>query len=335
MINMDIHQEVLHIIEQQEYEIINFLQSLIRIPSITGNEKGIQTYIAKRLEEIGLVVDMWEPNLDRIEKYEGYVPIELGYENRPNVVGVSQGRGGGRSLLFNGHVDVIPAEPITAWKHDPWKGEIENGRVYGRGASDMKGGLAAMTMALDSVLRAGIKLRGDVILEYVVDEEVSGHGTLDCILRGYKADAGISCEAGDLEVQPATTGSMWFEIEIEGKSASMSRIWEAVSAVEKGYRIYQGVSDYQTIRLAEKRHPLYLNPKGSIACFVGVFKAGTYPSSPPDLCTINGRMGILPNENPKEAQKDFINYIHRIAFLDPWLRNHPPKIRFTGRNRST
>jgi len=187
-----------------------------------------------------------------------------------------------------------------------------------------------MTMALDSVIQAGIKLRGDVILEYVVDEEVSGHGTLDCILRGYKADAGISCEAGDLEVQPATTGSMWFEIEIEGKSASMSRIWEAVSAVEKGYRIYQGVSDYQTIRLAEKRHPLYLNPKGSIACFVGVFKAGTYPSSLPDLCTINGRMGILPNENPKEAQKDFINYIHRIAFLDPWLRNHPPKIRFTG-----
>lgn len=327
---MEVKKSVLQVVDQQKDEIVRFLQSLIRIPSVTGEEKEIQSFIAKRLEAMDLEVDVWEPDLERLKRHLGYVPVEMGYENRPNVVGVYRGMGGGRSLLFNGHVDVIPAEPRAAWRHDPWKGEIEGGKLYGRGASDMKGGLAAMTMALDCVIRAGVKLHGDVILEYVVDEEVSGHGTLDCVLRGYRADAGISCEAGDLEVQPATTGSMWFEVKVQGKSASMSRIWEAVSAIEKGYRIHQAVSDYQTIRLMEKRHPLYPDPRGSLACFVGMFQSGTYPSSPPDICVIKGRMGVLPNEDPKGVQEDFIKYIESVAKTDPWLREHPPETRFTG-----
>lgn len=324
------NEDLLNIVDQSKNEIIGFLQDLVRIPSITGDEKNIQTFVAKKLEAMDLKVDVWEPSLEKLKKHPGYVPVQMDYKNRPNVVGVHKGKSGGRSLLFNGHVDVIPVEPITAWKHNPWKAEIEEGKLYGRGASDMKGGLAAMTMAVDCVLRAGIDLRGDVILEYVVDEEVSGHGTLDCILRGYKADAGISCEAGDLEVQPASTGSMWFEIRVEGKSASMSRIWEAVSAIEKGYKIYQAVSDYQAIRLMDKKHPLYLDSKGSLACFVGMFNSGSYPSSPSDLCILKGRMGVLPNENPRQVQQDFIEYVKEVASTDPWLRKHPPTTRFTG-----
>jgi acetylornithine deacetylase len=324
------NETLVQIVDQEKGEIIKFLQSLIRIPSVTGEEKKIQDFIAKKLESMNLTVDKWEPDLNELKKHPGYVPVELDYVNRPNVVGIYKGSGGGRSLLFNGHVDVIPAEPIEAWKHDPWGGEIDGGKIYGRGASDMKSGVAAMTMALHCVMKAGIKLRGDIFLEYVMDEEISGHGTLDCILRGYKADAGISCEAGDLEVQPATTGSMWFEIKIHGKSASMSRLWQAVSAIEKGYQMYQAVSAHQTNRLKEKKHPLYPDPRGSLACFVGMFQSGNYPSSPSDLCILKGRMGVLPNENPKEAQKDFIDYIQNIAQKDPWLKNHPPEVKFTG-----
>ena len=327
---MDAKKQLLRLIDKEKDEVVAFLQSLIRFPSVTGKEKDIQSFIAKRLRDMDLQVDVWEPDLKELKKHPGYVPVEMNYKDRPNVVGIYKGGKGGRSLLFNGHVDVIPAEPRTAWSHDPWKGEIDGGKVYGRGASDMKSGLAAMTTALNFVLRSGVKLKGDVILEYVVDEEFSGHGTLDCILKGYKADAGISCEAGDLEVQPAATGSMWFEIEVPGKSASMSRIWEAVSAVEKGYKIYGAVSDMQTIRLMEKRHPLYQDPRGSLACFVGMFQAGTYPSSPPDSCIIKGRMGVLPNEDPKEVKDSFTKHIRCVAETDPWLRNHLPEVKFTG-----
>ncbi|WP_309493062.1 ArgE/DapE family deacylase [Candidatus Hecatella orcuttiae] len=325
---MEVKKKILQHIDQHKNEIVEFLRSLIRIPSVTGSEKEISNFIAKKLDSLGLEVDVWEPNLNELKKHPGYVSVEMDYKDRPNVVGVWKGAGGGKSLLFNGHLDVINADP-SVWKHNPWGGEIENGQLYGRGASDMKSGLAAMTMALACIIEVGIRLKGDVILEYVVDEEFTGHGTLDCILRNYKADAGVSCEASDLEVQPAATGSMWFEIKVDGKSASMSRIWEAVSAIEKGHVVHKAIQDYQTVRF-EKRHPLYPDPKGALACFAGIFQAGSYPSSPPDTCTIKGRMGVLPNEDPADVKREFIEYIENAAKKDPWLREHLPRVEFTG-----
>jgi len=278
---------------------------------------------------LGLEVDVWEPDWEELKRHPAYIPVEMGYENRPNVVGVYRGSGGGRSLLFNGHVDVIPADP-KAWSVDPWAGVVKGGKLYGRGASDMKSGLAAFTMALKTVLDLGFKLKGDVILEYVVDEEFSGHGTLSAVLRGYRADAGISCEASDMQIQPATTGSMWFEIEVEGKTASMSRRWEAVPAIDKAYKIYKAVSELEEIRIQDIRHPLYPDNRGSLSLFVGMFNAGTYPSSIADRAVLKGRMGVLPGEDPVEAQRQLKDYISRVSELDPWLRSHKPRVEFKG-----
>ncbi len=194
----------------------------------------------------------------------------------------------------------------------------------------MKSGLASMTMAVEALLRSGLKTKGDVILEYVVDEEYSGNGTLSCIQRGFKADAGISCEAGDLEIQPATTGSMWFEVEVEGRSASMSRRWEAVSAIEKGYVLYEAISRLEKVRIETISHPLYPDPKGSLACFIGQFISGNFPSAPPAKCILKGRMGVLPGENPQRTQQQLIEYLNEASEKDSWLRDHPPQTRFTG-----
>ncbi|NIM45133.1 MAG: ArgE/DapE family deacylase [Nitrososphaeria archaeon] len=325
---MDIKTPVFELIEKHRDEIVGFLKKIIQIPSVTGEEKEIQEFFAAKLQEMGLEVDVWEPREEELRRHPAYMPSKKDYRDRPNVVGTYKGSKEGRSLLFNGHVDVIPPEPLEAWSHDPWGGEIKNGKLYGRGASDMKGGLAAMTMAMDMLLRAGIKPKGDIILEYVVDEEWTGNGTLAAILKGYNAKAGISCEASDLEIQPATTGSMWFSIKVRGKTASMSRPWEAVSAVEKGYKVYQAINDLQEIRIIDKRHPLYPDPRGSLSCFVGVFQSGTFPSAPPDLCLIRGRMGVLPSEDPKEAQRELIRHVEAAAKLDPWLRKYPPEVKF-------
>jgi acetylornithine deacetylase len=324
-----VREKILKTVDKRRGEIVTFLRDLIREQSVTEKEAPIQEFIAGKLKEMGLKVDVWEPSWNELKKHPGYVPVKVGYEGRPNVVGVYKGRGKGKSLIFNGHVDVVPSGPLEGWPHDPWGGQVEGGKVYGRGASDMKSGLAAMTMALKCVLEAGVKPKGDVILEYVMDEEYSGNGTLACILRGYKADAAVNCEASDLEVQPAHTGSMWFNITVKGRSASMSRIWEAMNAVEKGYRVFRAVSDFETIRL-EKRHPLYADPRAALACFVGMFHSGSYPSIPPDLCLIRGRMGVLPNEDPREVQRTFIEHIGKIADRDPWLKNHKPEVVFTG-----
>jgi len=327
---MPVHDKVLDSIDKEREEIIQFLQQLIRIPSITEHEAEIQHFLVDRMKQLGLQVDLWEPNHEELKKTPSYVPVKVGYEGRPDLVGVLRGRGGGRSLILNGHVDVIPPEPKEAWKFNPWGGELKEGKIYGRGASDMKSGLASMVMAIKAIADSETKLKGDVTLQTVVDEEYSGNGTLACVLRGYRADAAISCEMSDLQVQPAATGSMWFEILVRGRSASMSRIWEAVSAIEKGYRVVKALSDFESIRIAEKKHPLYPDTRGSLACFPGVFQSGTYPSSPPDLCLIKGRMGTLPGETVEGSQREFTEFIQRAALCDPWLRSDPPETKFVG-----
>ena len=174
----EIERQVLDSIDQRRDAIIAFLKELISFPSVTGDELEIQRFLACKLEMMGLQVDVWEPDHEALKKHPAYVPSERGYANRPNVVGLYKGSGGGRSLLFNGHVDVIPAGPADSWEHPPWAGEKQGSRIYGRGASDMKSGLDAMTMAMGALLYLKIRLKGDVILEYTMDEEATGKGTL-------------------------------------------------------------------------------------------------------------------------------------------------------------
>lgn len=323
-----IKKTIFQAIDESKGDIIAFLQKLISIPSVTGDEKRIQGFVAKKLDRMGLEVDVWEPDWSELKKHPGYVAVEQGYEGRPNVVGRLKGKDG-RSLLFNGHVDVIPADP-KSWKHNPWRGDIIGDKLYGRGASDMKSGLAAMTLALEHVLSSGIKPKGDIIMEYVVDEERSGNGTLACVIKGYKADAGICCESSDLSVQPASIGRIWFEIEVDGKPAGIARRWEGVDAIEKGYKITKAVQELEKIRISKLRHPLYSDNRGALPCSVGMFEAGTYPSAVADKCLLKGSMATLPGEDSNAAKKQLSEHILMIARADPWLKTHPPRIRFTG-----
>ena len=143
---------MLRFIGRRRDNIAEFLEKLVSLPSVTWDEWKIQNFIADKLRDMGLDIDMWEPDHEELKKHAAYVPVERGYEKRPNVVGVYRGAGNGRSLLFNGHVDVIPAGPKDAWSFDPFLAEIHEDRMYGRGSSDMKSCLAAMTMVLDYLI---------------------------------------------------------------------------------------------------------------------------------------------------------------------------------------
>jgi acetylornithine deacetylase len=325
----ELERQVVQRIEKDKEEILGFLKKLISFPSVTGDENALQAFLIGVLSDAGLVTDVFEIDTEELSKEPLYMPPPLSYEGRPNVVAIQRGSGGGRSLLFNGHVDVIGADK-DAWKYDPWASEIKDGLLYGRGASDMKSGLAAMTMAILTLCSMKIKLRGDVILQYVVDEEYNGNGTLSCCARGHTADAAISCEASDLEIQPASTGSMWFEIEVEGRGASMSRRWEGVDAIEKACLICKAINSFEQIRIQEAKHPMYPDVRGPVACFVGTMNAGTFASAPPSVAKITGRMGILPGEDHLIAQQSFKDYIRAFCELDPWLKNHQPNVVFKG-----
>jgi len=323
------HDRVMELIERDRDVVVAFLQDLIRIPSVTGSEGQIQNFIAGRLGSMGLEVDLWEPDWNALKAHPAYVAVSRGYEGRPNLVGTLRGRGGGRSLLFNGHVDVIPAVD-DGWIHGPWSGDLEEGRIYGRGASDMKAGLAAMTMAVDAVVRAGVRLKGDVILEYTVDEELSGNGTLACVMRGYRADGGVCCETSSMRVQPGSIGRIWFEIKVSGKAAGIQRRWEGVNAIDKGYLVTQAVSDFERKRIERVKHPLYPEMREAIPCMVGIFESGSYHSAFPDMCVLKGSMATVPGEDSRAVEREFIRFVLETTSVDPWLKDHPPEIAFVG-----
>ena len=326
----DARKKLLEKIDQSRDKAVAFLRDMVVIPSVTGDEAQIQTFLSKYMTKIGLDVDMWETDWEELKKHPGYRPVDRGYEGRPNIVATWKGAGGGRSLLLNGHTDVIPVGGGEGWSDNPWSATIKNGRMYGRGTADMKSGVASHIMAVECLKGAGLKPKGDVYINVVIDEEVSGHGTLDTVIRGYKADAGISGETSDLAVQPACIGRIWFEIEIHGKPAGIQKRYEGISGIELGNKIVKAVADLEAKRVATITHPLYPNALDTLPCIIGSFAAGNYPSAFPANCLLNGSIGTVPGEDHEGVKQSLVDQIARAAAEDPWMKLHPPKVRFVG-----
>ena len=322
--------DVLKLVDNGRDKAIAFLQKAISIPSVTGDEAAIQKYLSAYMTNIGLSVDIWETDWEKLKQHPGYRPIERGYEGRPNIVATWKGSGGGRSLLLNGHTDVIPVGNGEGWSDNPWSAKVQNGRIYGRGSADMKSGVASHILAVEFLKSAGLKPKGDVYINVVIDEEVSGHGTLDTVIRGYHADAGVSGETSDLAVQPACIGRIWFEIEIQGKPVGIQKRYEGVSGIELGYKMTKAVESMEAIRVANVKHPLYPSALDSLPCMVGSFSAGNYSSAFPATCLLKGSIGTVPGEDHEGVKRKFVEHIAAEAAKDPWMKDHPPVVRFVG-----
>jgi acetylornithine deacetylase len=225
---------------------------------------------------------------------------------------------------------VIPVGNGEGWSDNPWSASIKDGRIYGRGSADMKSGVASHILAVEFLKAAGIKLKGDVYINVVIDEEVSGHGTLDTVIRGYKADAGISGETSDLAVQPACIGRIWFEIAIEGKPAGIQKRYEGISGIELGNKIVKAVKELEDRRVATIRHPLYPNALDSLPCMIGSFSAGNYPSAFPATALLKGSMATVPGEDHEGVKQSLVDQIAKAAAQDEWMKDHPPVVRFVG-----
>src|SRR6516165_2638533 len=326
----DLRSRVLGKVDERREKSIAFLQQMVAIPSVTGDEAKIQKFLSDHMAKLGLAVDVWETDWGALKKHPAYRPVDRGYEGRPNIVATLKGTGGGRSLLLNGHTAVIPVGDGKCWSDDPWSAKIKGGRIYGRGSCDMKSGGASHVMAVESILAAGGRPRGDVHINVVVDEEVSGHGTLDTVIRGYKADAGISGETSGLAVQPACIGRIWFEIEIRGKPAGIQKRYEGISGIDLGNKIAKAVADLEARRVASVTHPLYPSAIDSLPCIVGSFQAGGYPSAFPANCLLKGSIGTVPGEDHEGVKQSLVDQVASAAEADPWMKDHPPKVRFVG-----
>jgi len=333
-----IEEKLLHTIDKQKDDMVELLQRLIRFNTeaieygVGGNEGEAQKYIAKYLQDLGLKVDCFEPNNKKLKKYLDFVPGH-DYKNRPNVVGVFSGKGKGRSLILNGHIDTVPAGSPELWKYPPYKGVVEKGKVYGRGASDMKGGLAVMLTLVDILVKSDIQLKNDLILESVVDEEGDGNGTLACCDRGYRADGAIVLD-GPLKIETAHPGCAILRLEVRGKAGHCCRKFTklgGVNAIDKMRILLNELEKFELERIARLKDTDYF-PKVPVVS-VGRIWGGDNASTVPESCTAEIVFDYFASEADKQGYcTDFCRKVEeRIRNLencDPWLKNHPSRLKW-------
>ena len=317
-------------VEQLRDGMIDTLQRLVHIPSVTGDEAAVQSAVEGLFHARGLTVDRWEPTPDEVAPYYWHIGEEDELAGRPNVVGVRQGTGGGRSLLLNAHVDTVEPGDPALWSVDPLGGEVLGGRLYGRGSCDMKGGLVTYLAALDVLDELGIQLTGDVMVAATVGEENGGVGALATILRGYRADAVIITEPTRLALVPAQGGSLVARITVPGKSAHGAVRDEGVSAFEKFIPIFLDLLDFERERNATLDHPLYRHLDNKVPISFGVIRAGNWASTVPEQLVAEGRIGMLPGEDVDAFRAQVVARVAAMAMQDAWLREHQPGLEWFG-----
>ncbi|MEM2969337.1 MAG: ArgE/DapE family deacylase [Candidatus Bathyarchaeia archaeon] len=340
----DIEKRIIESVEKKRCEIIEFVRSLIKYQSVneppTGRELECQKFIAKKLKELDLKVDMFTPDEVGVMKtHPAYAPCGSSgypriYENRPNVVGVWKSEHDGRSIILNGHVDVFPVMTNEKWIFDPWAAKTANGMIYGRGASDMKGGLGAMLMAMECLQEAGIKPKGDIIFESVVDEEFGGgNGTLATILKGYQAHAAICGEPSELRVCPVGYGGFLFDVKVKGKNAHPFYKKQGVNAIDVGIKIVEALKRLENNRSKKAREtPLFSYFDPACPIMIRSFNTGEHVGGGlAPSCTIRAWIATLPNEQKADVLNQIANYFEIISKDFPILEENPPEVSCLGR----
>ena len=307
-------------------EIVAALQELVRIPSETGDEGLAQGAVARLMRAHDLEVDVWEPDATVLEPHAESVTLDSGFAERPNVVGIWRGRGSGRSLILNGHIDTVEVGDLSAWSHAPLGGNVVHSRLYGRGACDMKGGIVANLFAVRALRLAGFASAGDVIVESTISEEDGGAGALAAVLRGYIADGALISEPTNLAIVTAQGGALMFRLQVQGLSAHACVRDEGVSAVEKFAYLHRGLLEFEARRNLEIDHPLYARMRNKAPINIGVVMGGSWASSVPESVEAEGRAGLVPGEDLATLKSQFLAVLGELADFDSWLREHPPVV---------
>ena len=245
--------------------MLRFLCALVGIRSLDGEETEVQERVAAQLQDCGLDLDTWELDFDELSKHPAYC-VEVERSVGLGVVGLLGEDRGGRSLIYNGHTDVVPAGNESNWTYPAWKGTLDNDRVYGRGSVDMKGGLSCAIFAAKAIRDAGVGLDGRLIIESVIGEEDGGVGTLATILRGYQADGAVVVEPTELCIAPAQAGALNFRLTVPGSSAHGCIREEGVSAIEKFYPLLEALTQLEEQRNTQRPPAFALRSLSSTLC---------------------------------------------------------------------
>ncbi|HEY7590368.1 MAG TPA: ArgE/DapE family deacylase [Candidatus Limnocylindrales bacterium] len=311
--------------------IADDLVGLVRIASVTGREEEIQLEIVHLLEAANIPVERITPTPQEAAADPDWPGAEMPRASLPIVLG-RVGRPGGRRLVLAGHVDVVPPGDAGTWTVDPFGGEIRDGNVYGRGACDMKGGVAAILEA-GRVIRSvadRTSLGGDVVLAFVPSEEDGGQGMLAAIRAGVTGDAAVITEPSELDVVVAHAGAITFRLTVPGRAAHASKRREGVSALDKLDVLVRALEADETRRNAAETDPLMTAHGLPYPTMVGKVSGGEWASTVMDRVEAEGRYGVKLGQTWRDAEADLRACIASACEADPFLRDHPATVEIVG-----
>ena len=320
-------------IEDAKEEIVQTLTTLVQIPTIVGSEGEGQKYLQALYTRLGLKVVTLEAKREQVSQHRAFSDSGLDYKGRPNVIGILEGKPSAKSLILNGHVDVVSPEPIHEWKYPPWEGKRVGKKLYGRGTYDMKGGLIANYFALKSILQVGLRPEGTVVLQSVVEEEAGGAGgTLASLMNGFTADALLIPEPG-MSIVVAHPGINYFRVRVVGKPAHAGRAHTGVNAIGKMNQIYEALVELDAKRGREKHFPLF-EKQSERSCHlnIGTYRSGDWPSTVAAWAELQCRISYLPGETLAEVKNQVNQAVDEVVRRDEWLTQHRPEVTWFGWN---
>ena len=298
--------DIVQAVQAQAGDAVALLQRLVAEPSLLGHEDSAQALMATEFAALGLEVREFEINEDKLRGHPGYSPSIISYQGRRNVVGLHRPTGPvrGRSLILNGHIDVVPVGAERLWSHPPFAPHIEGDRLYGRGAADMKAGIVAYTMAMRVLRQMGYEPAAAVTLQSVIEEECTGNGALACLLEGYVADAALIPEPGQ-DVLSAQLGVMWLTLDVYGVPVHAAVAHTGIGAIEFAQYLVGQLRELEAKwNRPEHRHSMYCQHEHPVNFNLGRIEGGEWSSSVSTHCRVDLRLGFYPGVTPAEVRAE-------------------------------
>lgn len=315
-----------------EDTMLSDLAELVAIPSVDGTpeEAVVQRWCAERLAGLGLHVDQWEIPVAKLTEDPGFPGMEVERSSLVGCVGVLGDPAELPAMALYGHTDVVPPGELTAWtSSDPFRLRIDAGTAWGRGACDMKAGVAAAFAAVDAIGRSEVQLRRPLAVHLVSAEEDGGAGAFALLRRGHRAAACISAEPTSRTLIPENAGSLTFRLEIPGLATHGSTRRQGVSAIEKLEPVHAALRELEAERNRDTT-PLFAHLDLPWPLSIGVVSAGDWASTVPDRLVAEGRYGVRIDETVDDAIAVFEERVAEVCAADEWLRDHPVRVSWPG-----
>ncbi|WP_242504079.1 ArgE/DapE family deacylase [Promicromonospora panici] len=314
-----------------EHALVEELVAMIRLPSLTGSdaESELQQWHASQLATLGFDVDTWKLDLDDLAAHPDYPGTEAPRVEGYGVVGVL-GPEGVPALVLQGHVDVVPTGDLDNWDdRNPFSGAIRQNAIHGRGACDMKAGVAANLAVARALVVSGVTLERPFALHAVISEEDGGLGAFATMLRGHRGEAAVITEPTSGNVVVANAGALTFQLRVPGRATHASSKLAGQSALDAFLPVYAAIAELERERNA---HPdsLFAGNPLPYPISIGVVRTGDWASSVPDLLVAEGRFGVQIDEPPAAARASLERAVADASARDPWLRDHPVEVTWPG-----